>query len=255
MCVIAICENGTKLDRPTFGKCFDHNDHGAGFAWIEGGKLKFIKGFMTEKIAWKVYSRICDFPHVAHFRLTSAGETCKELTHPFIISDDSPNTLFSTNVHETENVEGLLFHNGTISNWKILSTMVEGVKKRENTGRLSDTRVMAMAVSLAGHSILNEDGGKYVIATENGFEKFGTPWSEKDGIWFSNLFFSYTQTFYNVGNYGKDWWKDKKTRVWSKDKDGNVVSNDIEDISSSNMTNAEEMEKIYDKYYYGRGGL
>jgi hypothetical protein len=209
MCVIAVCENGTKLTRETFHDCFYSNGHGAGFAWIADGAINFAKGFMDEKLAWRVYKQICDHPHVAHFRLVSAGEKCRELTHPFLITQDSELVM------NYSGVDPVLFHNGTITNWKALGIMVALARKKPTAGKLSDTRVMAIAVSMAGENILDLDGGKYVVALPGGFVTYGDPWTMKDGINFSNTYFSYRTSYSCVGGKGNynGYFLDEKNRV------------------------------------------
>lgn len=254
MCVIAVCENNTFLDKDTFHKCFDANDHGAGFAWRSEGKIFFAKGFMDEKLSYKCYTRIKDYPHIAHFRLTSAGEKCRELTHPFIVSPDSEIAFSGSGDYS------LLFHNGTVSDWKIISHMVSLQKKHMAKGPTSDSRVMAMLISMIGHEALSLDSGKYVIASPDGFIRLGTTfagndaWDEKDGIYFSNTFWdrSYYSVYSNI--YGK---KDNTNTYWKKedtnkssyyvDKEGRIARN-IDQIPL-------ELRGTVDPYYGGRYGI
>lgn len=216
MCVIAVCGEGKKLTKEIFDKCYDHNDHGAGFAWIANGKIHFAKGFMEQKLAWKVYERLCEYPHVAHFRLASAGKKCPELTHPFIVSPDSPIKL---------NGQGdfsVLFHNGTVSDWKSINWLISVKRGSSPKGEVSDSRVMAMAVAMCGDDNLSLDSGKFVIASPDGFKRFGTTsagkddWDEDGGIFFSNSFY---KTSYVRWDKSDDW------NEWYKDKHGIIVHN------------------------------
>lgn len=195
MCVIAVCEAGLRLDKEQFRQCFDSNSHGAGFAWMEDGQLAWRKGFMDSKQAWKFYKTINHLPHVAHFRLTSAGGTIKELTHPFLITPESPITMAG------KGMDRLLFHNGTITNWQEMVMMVAFSNKSYPVGEMSDTRVMAMSVAIVGEGIL--DSSKFVIASPTEFKIYGT-WEEKEGIHFSNTWFSRAVA---------------KTYVWERDYD------------------------------------
>lgn len=193
MCVIAICEQGLKLDNQTFRDCFSSNHHGAGFAWMQDGDLCWSKGYMDSKSAWKKYKTICEFPHIAHFRLSSAGGICEELTHPFLITDDSPIEM------EGRGQNRLLFHNGTISGWQNMLMMISFSNKKCPEGKMSDTRVMAMAVSILGESML--DSSKYIIATPTEFTTYGN-WEKSEGIYYSNLFFKRSTYRYETSSYG-----------------------------------------------------
>jgi len=193
MCVIAICEEGLKLDNATFKACFEANSHGAGFAWMEGGELHWSKGHMTSREAWKKYKALYDFPHIAHFRLSSSGGICKELTHPFMITEESPIEM------EGHGQNKLLFHNGTVSNWREMLMIMAFNARKYPDGKISDTRVMAMAVSILGDKVL--DTSKYVIASPTEFITYGN-WEKKDGIYFSNLFFNRSVVSYTNSHRG-----------------------------------------------------
>lgn len=259
MCVIAICEDGKKLTREVFHQCYDANDHGAGFAWIADGNINFAKGFMDEKLAWRVYKRICDFPHVAHFRLASAGDKCRELTHPFLITPESELVL---------NYSGqapVLFHNGTVTNWKTLGIMVALARKKATIGKVSDTRIMAIATSMVGESALDIDSGKYVIATPGGFVTYGTVWSEKDGIKFSNLFFSFRSTYtyvnggkgqsYIPGSYYLDE-KDRVVRDYTDDETGAIddIPEQLRGVNEKKVISGEGIKnehRTYGRFFNG----
>lgn len=195
MCVICVCEDGLSLDKETFEKCYDANDHGAGFGWIEDGKVCAIKGFMTVKTAWKAYRKVYRFPHVAHFRLTSAGSTCKELTHPFIVTPKSPISL------NWESEDPILFHNGTISNWKMLAMVIGIVNGQYPTGHVSDSRIMAMTVALSGDECLVDSYDRFVMVRTDGIYTYGR-FTEKDGIFYSNMSWDRTKTIdYRANRY------------------------------------------------------
>ena len=96
MCVIAACEK-RPMTKDEFQNCFDSNSHGCGFAWRENGLVRMEKGFMDLESAWNFYETIKNIlPHVAHFRIRTAGDVCQQLTHPFIVSDCSPLILSYT---------------------------------------------------------------------------------------------------------------------------------------------------------------
>lgn len=220
MCVIAVCEEGLSLDKETFTKCWEANYDGAGFGWIDGEEICFSKGHMDIKSAWKAYRMIKAFPHIAHFRMTSAGSTCPELTHPFLITAESP-------VHLSwRGPESILFHNGTVTGWRTLRLQLALAIGKLPEGKASDTRTMAQLAAILGDAILVEDTGKYATISPEGLNIWGT-WDEKDGVHFSNLFWDRR---YLVKS-GWDKWDDKNMsnddkKYWERwDKRANDAEN------------------------------
>lgn len=178
MCII--CECNTKLTKDEFHECFISNSHGAGFAWHADGMNHYIKGFMTEATAWEAYQSV-PVPHVAHFRLASAGGIHPDLTHPFIVSEDSPIQL------TWDGAESLVFHNGTILDWKEMLFAVCMRMGYMPAGEMSDTRFVAMAMSvLGGDAMRFFSSSKFAVMDEDGvITRYGV-W-EKDGSnWYSN---------------------------------------------------------------------
>jgi hypothetical protein len=179
MCII--CECNTRLTREEFNSCFTSNSHGAGFAWRADNINHYIKGFMERDAAWEAYQNV-PVPHVAHFRLASAGGVCPALTHPFIVSMESPVKL------SWDGPEALLFHNGTISGWKdMLFSLALQIGLPD--GDMSDTRFVAMAMSvpILGDRALNFfHGGKFaMLDTAGTIQRIGM-WEQHEGNWYSN---------------------------------------------------------------------
>lgn len=222
MCVIAICNEGKRLDKATFKACFTANDDGCGMAWMDGDLVGYAKGYMKKRTAWEMYKQISSMPHVVHFRLSSAGGVHKELTHPFIISQDSPISMYGLGKDE------LLFHNGTITDWKNGLFTLAAINGSFPEGHMSDTRFAAMAVSRVGDGYLSSLGGKFVICKKNGFVRYGD-WSEKNGIYFSNLFWEHRGSYTcssnsSIGfNYGERYWDRNAAGQWTRKENGVIV--------------------------------
>ena len=179
MCIIGICEKRA-LTKKEFDACWDNNSHGMGYAHWDGEKIISTKGHMKQKEAWDIYQTVA-LPHVVHFRIRSAGEVIPELTHPFLIEHAS--RLFGEYSGQTP----VLFHNGTVSDWRELVIMAAMQTKVFPDGEMSDSRAMAIAMSIAGERILEFfQGMKWVVVEKNGFRKYGH-WTEgEDGLLFSN---------------------------------------------------------------------
>lgn len=114
MCVIAFSPKG--VDAPTEEKIrqmFKANPDGAGYAYEQGNKVKYKKGFMDVEDLIKELQPLKQWKNkniAIHFRIGTAGENDKYTCHPFKIS---------SKYHELRRLEGegpVLFHNGIIEN-------------------------------------------------------------------------------------------------------------------------------------------
>jgi len=179
MCIIAICENRA-LSYPEFETCFNGNRHGAGFAWWDGEKVSMKKGYMEIKGAWKAYATV-PVPHIAHFRISSSGSVCKELTQPFLCTPESPL------VQKWEGDGKLLFHNGTVRDWKqaLLSAIL--ATKVKPDGKMNDSRAGAIMASFIDDTIFDFwTGDRWLLLDKDGYRKYGTWVEGDDGILYSN---------------------------------------------------------------------
>lgn len=113
MCVIAFSKKG--VDAPTeqqIREMFMANPDGAGYAYEEGNKVKYKKGFMTVDALLKELQPLEQWKNknlAIHFRIGTAGENDEHTCHPFPIT---------TNYGEMRKTEGegpVLFHNGIIA--------------------------------------------------------------------------------------------------------------------------------------------
>jgi hypothetical protein len=157
MCVIVVSEKGEKVSKKDFKEMWLRNSHGWGVAYLNptDGMIKVKKGIMSLKEAEDYYYQ--EVPegvsHIMHFRLTSAGTTCPELTHPFRID------LVDTQELEYK-ATAVLFHNGTVSGYKsflpAILTKLEApeIEKLFNVKDVSDTYLMSIMVRLFSHRIL-----------------------------------------------------------------------------------------------------
>lgn len=195
MCVVAVCRE--KIDKDKFERCFNKNKDGFGFAYIKDGLVNYKKGMMTLEDAWNEYKKYtfnkffegCKYSHVIHFRL--GNPVCKELTHPFIVNEDSTEML------EYSGENKVLFHNGTVSGWKDLIIPVFLKIGKIMEGSISDTRLAAVLVNVLGDEILSIISGKYVVLDKGYFKTYGEFEKDEHGNLFSND--SYKKTVSYVG--------------------------------------------------------
>jgi hypothetical protein len=108
------------------------NDDGFGMMYRTRDGVAIVKGILNEEEAWETYSQLPEgVPHVLHFRLATHGGVRPELTHPFVVSEDSP--LVQAGVSERP----VLAHNGV---WSLHALKQKEVRLE---GPVSDTRVLA----------------------------------------------------------------------------------------------------------------
>jgi len=131
MCVIAV-SLGEKVTKEVFERMYRSSGDGFGMMYRVQGGVGIAKGVHDEEEAWEVYSQLPEgVPHVLHFRLATHGGVRPELTHPFVVSEESP-------IVEAGLVtEPVLAHNGI---WNLYA-----VKRRELklAGPVSDSRALA----------------------------------------------------------------------------------------------------------------
>ena len=176
MCVILICPEGVRPDRPTLEACHEANPHGAGVAWRQDGGVRWLKGLDVEQLA----SLVPRLPGeiVVHFRWASVGEAVPALCHPFPVTRAATTRL-------SGRARAVLFHNGTWSGWGRTLRLMPGPRL---AGPMSDTRVAASLVDLCGTEALDRLPGRWVFF-ERGFTLAIGGWRRWGGMTASNLGF------------------------------------------------------------------
>lgn len=209
MCIIAAAKS-RKLTKDEIKNCFTSNPNGAGIAWSEGGKNHFQKGFMTIEKFQEFYNHFDILPHVAHFRIATSGGVSQELTHPFLISLDSPLPLAGSGA------QPLLFHNGIITDWKEkflhwTPDIIRELRRHKKVPQLppgpwSDTRAAAIMAAYSGEAVLNLLSGKFAVISNGTLRTYGEFETAK-GIQFSNSGHLPISGYWNGG--GKwQWYKE-----------------------------------------------
>ena len=212
MCVILACETEfPSLD--TLKSCELMNSNGGGIGWKnENNEIFFEKGLTAKQIHHLIETNTVKLPCVIHFRISTVNDGMenmnkkqtelaeKSLTHPFIISKDSRLDL-SGKLQEHE--AGLLFHNGTVSDYnEILQRVLTKSSVKKFKGVYSDSRIMAFVSALYGHESLNLVTGwnKFCVLDEKGITKYGKWVDLEKGIQSSNDYFKASNQFY-MGGY------------------------------------------------------
>lgn len=201
MCVIMVSK-GEKISQDIFNECWDSNRDGFGMAWASKQLVYYVKGIMDRHEAWKAYNKLPAIPHVCHWRIATAGGVNRELTHPFLMTPESPIML------RYKGRVPILFHNGVVYDWKGKAfDYFRNRKMVAPSGPMSDTRFMAM---LMDKEELRKDGGKYVILSQNDIILFGTWEDYNDNICFSNNSYVPWNTKWDYG-----YW-DPTSRSWER---------------------------------------
>ena len=186
MCVIAICEK-RKLTKKETLAMWTVNHHGAGVAWASKGLVKFRKGFMTYKDFSKFYfSMTLPFPHIVHFRISTAGGVVPELTHPFPCSKNAETML------SYSGPASVLFQNGVLRDWAVYVTTIAKATDQPLVGPVSDSRVLALIKYYVPSILPDISPGKLAILNHIGkVETQGDFENIEGGIRVSNRYWAY----------------------------------------------------------------
>tara|TARA_R110002167_G_scaffold52948_3_gene152306 strand:+ start:370 stop:1353 length:984 start_codon:yes stop_codon:yes gene_type:complete len=201
MCVILALETAKELSSITLDilkNAETTNPHGNGYATLKNGKVTFEKGVTMESIWKKIESGDIVAPCVIHARITSIGDTIPELTHPFIISENSENKMSGT----LESNESAFFHNGTYSDFKQLMLQTAlGSGRKLPSGAMSDSRGLAYCLQTLGIQALEylDTTDKFAILDSSGLSKFGK-WFDVSGVPSSNNYYE----AYDYGTFPKN---------------------------------------------------
>lgn len=166
MCVIVLKPKDHQIPTTILKNMWDKNPHGAGFAFIDGKKIIFRKGFMSFKPLQKALNYLDHKELVIHFRLATHGAVCPKNCHPFELSKNIEMAQSTTGV-----ADAVLFHNGVLYNYgsKHLSDTLEFTSRclshipKDNRSKLLS--------SLNGKYALLQDGKINLIGQFQDYEK------------------------------------------------------------------------------------
>lgn len=253
MCVIAFSPKGTEL--PTKEQLTDMwltNPDGAGYAYINRGKVVYRKGFMTLNALLEELEpnreRFKNTNFAVHFRIGTSGNNDKRTCHPFPIS-----TNFSDLIKTEGEANAVLFHNGIIGDGGITAPTS------------SDTQdfVIAFAPLLRKHiksnarlHFLNEAtaGNRLLAMYGNGkYNMFGD-WKLDGDIFVSNTNYQNHYTSYTYYNWGYTTpYNTDGDRLWEQ-----VIHNQYKYITPSELRLLKEtaddytsQELVKDGYHLG----
>lgn len=192
MCIAIFKPADKSIPKDTLRTCFDNNDDGAGFSYINtdfcGVRRLKIKKYMKFEDFYKAYEKATrlfpDSPFIIHFRIGTHGEKSSYNCHPFWVRKDL-----------------VFIHNGIISG--------VGTDKRKSDTQLFNDKILKKLpkdwerndaiwslihgfIGMSKLIFLNTDG-EYMIVNEDKGE-----WV--DGVWYSNSSYKVRTTYFSHTN-------------------------------------------------------
>lgn len=221
MCIIVAKKKEVELPKIEYlENSFDFNNDGAGFMYVDRGKVVIDKGYMKFKDFKHQYEKLCkkfnnfkDKALVMHFRIGTSGTNSRENTHPYAISDNYKE------LHRTKVVTDLgVVHNGIIHSYTPTG------KNKHNT---NDTQEFIMKYLYPLYKNYKDfyknkyimegigeiTGSKLTFLDTNEELYFVGDFIEEDGVMYSNGSYEYGKTYYykySSGKYEPTW--DTSTR-------------------------------------------
>jgi predicted glutamine amidotransferase len=206
---------------------FYANGDGAGWAYAKDGKIYFSKGYTNMNKFIKAVQKLpLDVERMVHCRIATHGGVSKPLTHPFPISRDYA---------KMEMLNGVLSHGYILAHNGILSNFTP-------PSNHSDTEELVRCLANCKSDIMDEgmrdiinmliSGSRVAILNTDGkINRYGTGWTQIDGIWFSNTHFKYHTLRY----YDDAWdeWDEWYGRAYKNYKSVTSTSEKKESKSSS----------------------
>lgn len=192
MCVAILVPKGIPVPSDEILKqAADHNRDGGSVSWPFEGKVHWAKGLTAEEVI-EVARQIQHGPCIIHFRIATTGGKIPELCHPFGVTHTADTRIIGE-------APMVLVHNGHWSDWErvLLANLHPTIPVPP--GPWSDTRAMAWLASVYGVGVLQFLREKIATLDASGdLRYYGQGWSEKDGIYYSNL--NHERTY--VSGYG-----------------------------------------------------
>lgn len=198
MCVIfAVPDRDVHVPADMLRKGDAANPHGAGLAWIDRGKVRFVKGLKdADSVMALLERKRIRAPYIVHFRIPTVGHGVDYLTHPFPLDGG---------VGMAGTAKAVLFHNGHWSKWQesLLRVALSTSGGMLPDGEWSDSRAMAWIAGRCGINVLSLIDEKVAVLTPQGIHFFGTGWSNHDGVWASNAHWKFERqsSYYTSAPY------------------------------------------------------
>lgn len=174
MCIIAVTPPNTQLTDEEIAACWSANDDGAGFAYVDTGKVKIRKGFLGKDDFTRALKSVqakygATSPFVIHFRIRTHGQLDAERTHPFRLPDGS--ALAHNGV-----LHGADFYDSVKSDTQLFIEKFGGLLTRDILAK--EKAVVGKAIGYNKFAIIHPEGDFTIVNESMGM------WDK--GRWFSN---------------------------------------------------------------------
>lgn len=259
MCVIINCfKNRPSLE--VVEKCHRANSDGAGVAWLnrEKGIAEYKKGFSDPK-EFHEFIHNLPMPIVLHFRSASVGGKLPALTHPFVISKESPLDLEGS-------APLLMVHNGTVHDWELLLCAANIEQPKDEP--MSDSRAISM-IADGNEKFLAKVKGNYVVIDGRGekdnfrtYGDFKEGYSDDDkGMLFSNFLWRYkgsNNSHVTYNNYSHRHFAGMRGENWEDGEMGdccNPKQEKKEEKKKEDTLSLAEKEEIFEKWWLNYQGV
>lgn len=181
MCVIIMKPAGVALPtRAIFEDCFDTNPDGFGMCWSDGKTVTLDKGYMDMDSAWFAMNKVAtDHAAVFHFRISTGGLVDSGACHPYPVSADHRQLrqLYMQGLPYAVAHNGVIGKGGAVLNdtqlW-IQHDLVKCMGNRYTTSIFLDAEA-------------KDHSSRFVILYGDGTYHLAGEWTEKDGLFFSNM--------------------------------------------------------------------
>lgn len=182
MCIICYKPQGVAFPpKKEIKRMFNSNPDGCGYMFADGDAVTIKKGFMSFRDLWSALKedRRQELPFVFHFRITTHGGTCKELCHPFPLTDNTT-TLYRTALSYPVGVA----HNGIISLTSYATTSSDTALYIQNyMSRLLSSGIERWKLDMIEASI---NGSRMAILTAGGDCYLLGKFTKDSGRYYSN---------------------------------------------------------------------
>ena len=158
MCIIVVKPENVRVpSRKTLFRCWERNDHGAGFMYPgNDGQVHIAKGFLEFDPLWESIKNFPKhLPLVIHFRLASHGEISIGNCHPFPLDRD-----WGKLGDARQKCNVAICHNG------IIPHLGENGK--------CDTRVLAQALAPYGENVVGDELQTILTVLAKNADRFAT---------------------------------------------------------------------------------
>lgn len=254
MCIIIAKDKIGRLPKEEELKnAFDYNDDGAGFMYVDNGKVIIDKGYMTYESFIKRYKSLLkkynDFKNkslVIHCRIGTSGKNTKGNTHPYPITNKVK--LLKTRHLSRENIG--IAHNGIIKGY--------GTATGLNDTQEYISKYLYPLYSHYKDFYKNEDmlyqiematGSKFAILDNTDTIYYVGDFIDDNGLNFSNTTY---KSYQHLSYYSNDWYYDMYNK--QKEIDDEIGYDSylmpLESNWNIDMYGNGEIQNVGDKKYW-----